>query len=621
MSSINNFFDVVPFSISGLQDLAVDTINGNSVFTTINIAGQTAYLSWDSTTSTLTLLIPTANGVVAGLLSATDWTTFNGKENLLTFTSPLTRVGNTISFDFTQSLTFNGNTQTLNNNTIVGGGMFYTGATSNTTGFILYIDNFTGYITKGAVPPSTNLLPLNNLWTGTNLFGATTTFEGQVNTRLLRIENLNDVVGNIVQIFTNSFVNDYWFFNNLGGFGFVDNVDGLKWLINKDGTSSFFGFMGVNGIQVNNSFLSMNNSPIYLNDNRMNVRTGAHPNGGYISYSASNVSGSTQTTAITGTNGIDIGYLNAGFYKPLITATQSLPLRVWGNHATEPNTHITYNTINDLVGTYQGAVEWYISARGIAFVDRVETTGKLNIPSAMKTSEFSVIPAFNNWIASTHSVGAINNGLIGDKIVIGNIYPADPNYGATIGAHNYALNQWRTLYVNLGGTTIMPTLIVSVSFTPPSDRRLKDDIRYLDSGKSIDFIKKLKPCIYRRVDKRNIPNFQEPEPKLQHGFIADEIEEIAVTEAQKNLVDTFEFNGYKDCRKLAILNLIPEIVQANKEMIDKIETLEADNTLLKQDNTLLKQENDRIKQDYNLFLERISLIEQKLVKNRTILKY
>jgi uncharacterized protein (UPF0335 family) len=45
-------------------------------------------------------------------------------------------------------------------------------------------------------------------------------------------------------------------------------------------------------------------------------------------------------------------------------------------------------------------------------------------------------------------------------------------------------------------------------------------------------------------------------------------------------VDTFEFNGYKDCRKLAILNLIPEIVQANKEMIDKIERLRTENKTL-----------------------------------------
>jgi hypothetical protein len=91
--SINNFTDAVGFSISGLQNIALDSINGNPILSTIIIAGQTAFLSYDSTTSTLTLFIPTSDGVVAlGLLSATDWNTFNGKENGLTFTSPLRRV-------------------------------------------------------------------------------------------------------------------------------------------------------------------------------------------------------------------------------------------------------------------------------------------------------------------------------------------------------------------------------------------------------------------------------------------------------------------------------------------------------------------------------------------------
>ena len=224
MSSINNLFDTVPFSISGLQDLAVDTINGSTVLATINIAGQTAYLSWDSTTSTLTLLIPTANGVVAGLLSATDWNTFNGKENLLTFSSPLTRVGNTVSFDFTQSLTFNGVTQTLNNNTIIGGNFFYTGATSATTGYILYIDNSTGFITKGAVPTSTNLLPLNNQWTGNY---------NEYTSRMI-IYNINDDP-QALRVYRNEslFVNEYLFYNNDGKLGI--NNGGFNWNIDRNG--------------------------------------------------------------------------------------------------------------------------------------------------------------------------------------------------------------------------------------------------------------------------------------------------------------------------------------------------------------------------------------------------
>jgi secreted trypsin-like serine protease len=100
--SVNNFLDAVPFSVSGLQNLQVNTINGGGFITTINIAGQIAFLSWNSTTETLTIFIPNASSSITGLLTSTDWNTFNNKENGLTFTSPLTRGGiggNTISFD------------------------------------------------------------------------------------------------------------------------------------------------------------------------------------------------------------------------------------------------------------------------------------------------------------------------------------------------------------------------------------------------------------------------------------------------------------------------------------------------------------------------------------------
>ncbi len=41
--------------------------------------------------------IAIASSTTTGLLSSTDWNTFNGKENPLTFNSPLTRVGNSVS--------------------------------------------------------------------------------------------------------------------------------------------------------------------------------------------------------------------------------------------------------------------------------------------------------------------------------------------------------------------------------------------------------------------------------------------------------------------------------------------------------------------------------------------
>ena len=222
--SINNFLDAVPFSISGLQNLSVDTINGGGFITAINIAGQVAYLSWNSTTETLTLLIPNATSGITGLLTSTDWNTFNNKENTLTFTSPLRRIGNTIDFDFTQSLTFNGVTQTLNNNTIIGGNFFYTGATSATTGYILYIDNSTGFITKGTVPSITSLLGLDNYWYGNyNEYAARMT-----------IYNINNDP-NGLRVHRNQalYNNEYLYYNNDGKLGI--NNGNFNWRIDRNG--------------------------------------------------------------------------------------------------------------------------------------------------------------------------------------------------------------------------------------------------------------------------------------------------------------------------------------------------------------------------------------------------
>jgi len=50
-----------------------------------------------TTTPVITLNVPTASATNRGVLSSADWTTFNGKESALTFSSPLSRSTNTIS--------------------------------------------------------------------------------------------------------------------------------------------------------------------------------------------------------------------------------------------------------------------------------------------------------------------------------------------------------------------------------------------------------------------------------------------------------------------------------------------------------------------------------------------
>lgn len=81
--SLQNLIDSVGISLGGTGTVT-------SIATTSPITGGTI-------TSTGTIGILTASGSQSGALSSTDWTTFNNKENTLTFNSPLSRAVNTIS--------------------------------------------------------------------------------------------------------------------------------------------------------------------------------------------------------------------------------------------------------------------------------------------------------------------------------------------------------------------------------------------------------------------------------------------------------------------------------------------------------------------------------------------
>lgn len=93
-----------------------------------------------TTTPVITLNVPTASATNRGALSSVDWSTFNGKENVLTFSSPLSRSTNTISIPAATSSTdgylTSANWSTFNNkqNALSGSGIV-----RSSTGTISYI--------------------------------------------------------------------------------------------------------------------------------------------------------------------------------------------------------------------------------------------------------------------------------------------------------------------------------------------------------------------------------------------------------------------------------------------------------------------------------------------------
>ena len=88
-----------------VQDIA-NLAGGGGVGTVTSVAALTIGTSGtdlsstvanSTTTPVITLNVPTASAVNRGALSSADWATFNGKESVLTFSSPLVRTTNTIS--------------------------------------------------------------------------------------------------------------------------------------------------------------------------------------------------------------------------------------------------------------------------------------------------------------------------------------------------------------------------------------------------------------------------------------------------------------------------------------------------------------------------------------------
>jgi len=93
--SITGNLNVFPFSLTGL----VDNINGQTIYTgnTSLTFNNAQYPTFGFSNNTIQLNLPYADASQNGILSNTDWTTFNSKESALTFNTPLNRTGNTIS--------------------------------------------------------------------------------------------------------------------------------------------------------------------------------------------------------------------------------------------------------------------------------------------------------------------------------------------------------------------------------------------------------------------------------------------------------------------------------------------------------------------------------------------
>ncbi len=91
-------FTLGDFSLLDLSGGYITSINSQTG-PTITLATATTGTNFtiSASANTITFAIPNASSTARGLLTNTDWNTFNGKESTLTFVSPLSRSVNTVS--------------------------------------------------------------------------------------------------------------------------------------------------------------------------------------------------------------------------------------------------------------------------------------------------------------------------------------------------------------------------------------------------------------------------------------------------------------------------------------------------------------------------------------------
>jgi hypothetical protein len=647
---INNFY---PYSLTGLQNIT-GTVNGFTPIVSITIAGQTFYLTASTPdingNVVLTLNIATATTSTTGLLTSTDWNTFNSKENGLTFNSPLTRVGNNISFDYGVNNVWTGSLNSFDNAIEV----------SNFNPITLY--PFRVYRRRTTFPNEflyyDNLGNLGHDGTGNNWF---ITSNGNASLQTANVQlyaNISNILNQpqAIRVYRNqaTFALEYLYYSNAGTLGITSGA--FNWTIDRNGLGTFN--------TLNTGMLNATNAVHFSAGVRMSaLSTATATNVVYINGTGILTRGALPAmvnllplnNSWTGTNDFNGTHLSAAgrfFVRNNNNANDSMT--IFRNQAVFPSEYLFYNR-EGRIGIIGGAFNWSIQRNGLA-----EFTFSRFINNGLG----------NGWISGVFgrtNTDCVVAGFLGDLVV---------GLGATIGGHVPTLTAWADLHIqpdafsrvsigNPSGVNAMAqnTLTIcggsgssngviqvrcnnnlpnnvdgmafrafgdfnhiinfentggalrgriqgngagAVSYITTSDRRLKKNFR--DMSSMIDTIKKIKPLEYEWIS----------DDRTEAGFVAQDIHKIfPLLKPPKSSFETYckcdcdnfdEENPMKKDGTIYPLGLdygsfTPYLTKALQEVIVKVETLEEENKLLKD------------------IIERITKIEDKLFRNREVLKY
>lgn len=144
-----------------------------------------------------------------------------------------------------------------------------------------------------------------------------------------------------------------------------------------------------------------------------------------------------------------------------------------------------------------------------------ESSGNMNIGNANTTSGTNEYITFTSTTMGLNVASTTILGLTSTYAQTGATIELHVGHGTKIGAANDELEVTGDAYKTVGG----------VEWNTTSDRRIKQDIEYIDGKKAIDLVKQLRPASYHYTDYWANKNGVEPGKRF-YSYIAQDVEDL-----------------------------------------------------------------------------------------------
>ena len=542
-------------------------VGGSGVGTVTSVAALTlgttgtdlsSTVANSTTTPVITLNVPTASATNRGALSSADWSTFNGKESTLTFSSPLVRTTNTISIPAattsvngyltsTDWTTFNNKLSTA---TAASTYVPYTGATGavnlgayNLTVNGIVVGTASGSGSNNVVVGSginSNTTGTSNTSLGNSALGSNTT--GNFNTGI----GQGSMQSNTTGLLNTSIGQGSLLTNISGGYNTAIGATALNLA-----TGSFNTAVG----QAAGSIISSGTNNLVLGyQSGISITTGSN----------NTIVGSYSGTAAMASNVILAD--GAGNIRFQWDGTN---VKLNGNNAITQSGTITTNYLAKFTGsnTIANSLIWDNGTN--VGIGNTNTTYKLDVSGSIRTTSNLYLTGSSNQIL----MGVANTIAADNAMVIYN--SSSTGYGGYIAAGSSTTNNLyltdytrsNTLLAVRGDGQITTALGTGTVYSTSgilsvvSDMNLKIEDGFIDNA--LEKVLNLKPRYFLWKKESGLPT-----DLRQLGFYAQEVNE-ALGEEAANTPKKNEHFGINDRSIIAMLT------KAIQELSAKVESLES----------------------------------------------